>query len=67
MWKDPEFLKQKIPSDFYKSKEQNERNKIISRFLEKEFIWTVSDRSKDQREVDSERLSEATFCFSASI
>ena len=62
MQKDPEFPKQKICSDFYKSKEQGERNKIISRFLEKEFIWTVSDRSEDQREVDSERVSEATFC-----
>ena len=44
------------------TKEKDERNKIISRFLEKEFIWTVSDRSEDQREVDSERVSEATFC-----
>ena len=62
MKKDPEFPEQKIRSDFYKSKEQDERNKIISRFLEKEFIWTVSDRSEDQRKVDSERVSEATFC-----
>ena len=53
---DPEFLTQKIGSDSYKTAERNERNQDVSRFLEGDFIWTVSDRSEDQREVDGERV-----------
>ena len=47
----------KIGSNSYKNAEQDERNQVVSRFLEEDFIWIVSDRSEDWREVDGERVS----------
>ena len=40
-------------------KNKTKKNQVVSRFLEEDFIWTVSDRSEDQREVDGERVSDA--------
>ena len=40
-----------------KMQNKTKKNQVVSRFLEEDFIWTVSDRSEDQREVDGERIS----------
>ena len=52
-----EIPKQKLRSDSHKSPEQADRNQTVSRFLEEDFISTVSDRSEDQRQVAGERVS----------
>ena len=40
-----------------KMQNKTKKNQVVSRFLEEDFIWTVSDRSEDPREVDGERIS----------
>ena len=51
------FPQKTVRADSYKSPEQENRNKMVTKFLEEDFVSTVSDRTEDQRMINEERVT----------